>query len=339
MAKERFENTNFKISTRAVIQQANTIIGEYAAMGYKLTLRQLYYQFVARDLLANKHTEYKRLGSIVNDGRLAGLIDWAAIEDRTRNVEFIPSWRDPRAIMAGAVRSYQEDLWRNQEFYVEVWIEKEALFGVIAGICEEKRLPHFACRGYVSQSEAYSAGKRFAEAIRRGKRPVVLHLGDHDPSGIDMTRDNGDRTRMFARDYGVEVQRLALNMAQIEEYDPPPNPAKETDIRFRGYQEQYGDESWELDSLDPRVITGLISDAADKLIDKATWDKDRAAEEANQNTLHGVYDNFDRVGLFLKHRETEVPEREHHGTVDDVLDDLEEEATEEEDDEADSDDA
>ena len=115
-----------------------------------------------------------------------------------------------------------------------------------------------ACKGYLSASEAWRAGLRFQRAIDRGKRPVLLHLGDHDPSGIDMTRDNGDRLGEFVLQ-GVEVRRIALNMDQVQEHNPPPNPAKEDDSRFRGYRELYGEESWELDALRQNTIGDIIT--------------------------------------------------------------------------------
>ena len=131
-------------------------------------------------------------------------------------------------------------------------------------VCNEFRLPYFACRGNNSESEQYKAGKRFEAHLANGLTPVVLHLGDHDPNGLDMTRDNRDRLAMFARQ-GVEVRRLALNMDQIERYRPPPNPAKETDTRYAAYAKQFGRECWELDALVPTVIANLIPTEVGKL--------------------------------------------------------------------------
>ena len=269
--KEAFIEPTFRGSSLAMITVANSIIAEYQRMGFTLTLRQLYYQFVSREIIANKQSEYKRLGEIVSKGRLAGLIDWDAIEDRTRNLRSLPSWDDPEDIMASTVSRYREPLWEAQSWAPEVWIEKDALLGVIEPACNRNRVPFFACRGYVSQSETYGAGKRFQRAARRGKRPIVFHLGDHDPSGLDMTRDIDDRLTMFSR-IGVKIVRLALNMPQIELYDPPPNPAKETDARYERYAEEHGESSWELDALDPPVIDKLIQDAIDSIVDKLAWD-------------------------------------------------------------------
>lgn len=290
--RERFIDKNLRPDSLAIVEIANRIIAEYREQGYILTLRQLYYQFVARDLIQNSERSYKRLGSIISDGRLLGYIDWEAIEDRTRNLDTPAHWSSPRAIIKAAVQSYAIDKWEDQPCRVEVWIEKEALAGVIAGVCEELDIPHFSCRGYVSQSEQWRAGKRFEKYIAEDQKPIVLHLGDHDPSGIDMTRDNKDRLRMFAYQ-GVEVRRLALNYDQVEQYGPPPNPAKLSDTRADDYINRFGYESWELDALEPSVITQLIRDAVADIVDPDLY-QDRMDLEAEQTeTLRSILDGLE----------------------------------------------
>lgn len=299
MPVEAFIKRDFKDGSLAIIGKAVEIIADYQEQGFTLTLRQLYYQFVSRDILPNRQSEYKRLGSIVNDARLAGLIDWDAIEDRTRNVRTVNSWDSPEEIIATSAAQYKEDLWLGQKARPEIWIEKDALIGVIEPVCSKYRVPFYACRGYSSQSEQYRAGKRFESQIAQGLLPVVIHLGDHDPSGVDMTRDNRDRLAMFAYQ-DVDLVRLALNFDQIEEYGPPPNPAKESDSRSTGYIEQYGESSWELDALDPRVIDGLISTALDELIDKRKWKAAQKGEAERRDFLQSVSDNWEDVAEFLK---------------------------------------
>ncbi|KKM79670.1 hypothetical protein LCGC14_1347500, partial [marine sediment metagenome] len=158
--------------------------------------------------------------------------------------------------------------------------------------------PYFACRGYVSQSESWRAGQRIARQIGNGKEATVFHLGDHDPSGIDMTRDNRDRCEMFDA-LGVKVKRLALNMDQVDKWNPPPNPAKLTDSRCAKYMAEYGDESWELDALEPREIERLIERNIKKLVDMKAW-KARAEEQARGQMLLGeVQDRWSEVVEFL----------------------------------------
>ena len=267
--KQAFIEKNFQEATLDVIEQANEIIERYQADGYTLTLRQLYYQFVAGDLFPNTQKSYNRLKGIISNARLAGHIDWNAIEDRTRNLEknlHISSPLD--GIRMLREHWYGIDMWTNQEVRVEVWIEKEALMGVIEGVCRELDVPYFACRGNVSQSEQWRAYRRHAAQ----QRTIILHLGDHDPSGVDMTRDNRDRLDLFHGYNGqTEVERIALNMDQIEEYEPPPNFAKESDSRFEKYREIYGTESWELDALKPSVIDALIRKHVEKYRDPELW--------------------------------------------------------------------
>ncbi len=292
--KELFVEKNFKPASLELIDQANEIITLYQGQGYTLTLRQLYYQFVARDLIDNTMRSYKRLGSVVNDARLAGMMDWEAIEDRTRNLEKNWTFTSPRAAIEQIRKQYYIDMWANQEKRVEVWIEKEALVGVIERVCRELDVPYFACRGYVSQSEQWSAGIR---ARRRNnkhdQRTVILHFGDHDPSGIDMTRDNHDRLKMFCGYPPPIVERIALNMDQIEQYGPPPNPAKMTDSRFEGYAAQYGEDSWELDALEPRVIEQLIRDHVDNHRDMDLWQEKEDQLDEEETVLDTIIEGLD----------------------------------------------
>ncbi len=284
--KQAFITKNFRAKSRAIITKANEIIEEYAQQGFSLTLRQLYYQFVARDLIENTERSYKSLGSIINDGRLAGHIDWLAIEDRTRNVSEAPHWDSPAEVIQAARDSYQIDMWADQPRRVEVWIEKEALTGVIHRTCRQLHVPYFACRGYVSQSEQWRA------YVRSSQHPVtILHLGDHDPSGIDMTRDNDDRLNMvFGGD--VDMIRIALNMDQIEQYNPPPNPAKVTDSRFEQYLRDYGPESWELDALEPSVINDLITKHVEEIRDDDLFNDAQERYEMDCDILDEIVDNL-----------------------------------------------
>jgi len=276
-----------------VIDAANEIIEEYQAKGFVLSLRQLYYQFVSRDLIPNKQSEYKRLGSVVNDARLAGLIDWSAMEDRTRNLVAPSTWESPSEIIQACANQYSSDWWKGQAFYVETWVEKDALLGVIEYATRPWQLPYFSCRGYTSASEVWGAARRIGRKIAAGKEVIVLHLGDHDPSGCDMSRDIEGRLRLFLNGDGLdadqlEVRRIALNMSQIEEYDPPPNPVKFTDSRAKGYEAAHGDESWELDALSPEVLAELIESNVQAVLDDEAWHAQREAQTSGRAQLQEV---------------------------------------------------
>ncbi len=278
-----YQERRFGPRSLAVIRNANAIIEEYQELGFVLTLRQLYYQFVARELLPNKQSEYKRLGDIIKDARLARLVDFEAIEDRTRNLVSLAHWSSPDHIVNACVSSYLEDKWAHQKVRIEVWVEKEALSGVFDRICSTLDVALFACRGYVSLSELWVAAKRLRSYESAGQETIILHFGDHDPSGIDMTRDIADRLLRFGST--VSIRRIALNMDQIRKHNLPQNPAKETDSRFQGYAVRFGRKSWELDALDPLQLAELVESQVGALRDAAAWDKSLQREDANKKFL------------------------------------------------------
>ena len=289
--KERFKEFNFRADTLETIERADEIIEEYMDDGFTMTVRQIYYQFVSRGLLEeNTIEQYNRMKSILTKGRLAGLIDWDGMEDRTRKHERRSSWESAAEYIMP--EEYHIDLWADQEYRPEVWIEKDALVGVIEDVCIRLDVPYFACKGYSSASSTYEAAKRYQQHFRNGQIPIILHLGDHDPSGIDMTRDNRDRVSMFSR-VPVQVKRLALNMDQVDEYNPPANFAKESDARFKDYRKLYGDECWELDALRPRVIVGVIEDAVAEIMDKELFRAALEREDEAKIRLREVADELD----------------------------------------------
>jgi hypothetical protein len=262
--------------------------------GYKLTLRQLHYQLVARGLRANTEATYRNLSQIISDGRYAGLIDWDAIEDRGRPVHRQSHWDNPGDILQSAADSFSVDKWAGQPYQPEVWIEKEALTGVIEDVCARWDVAYFACKGYASTSCAYEAAQRLQRYIELGRLPVILYLGDFDPSGEDMSRDLLDRMGMFGVE--VELHRLALNAEQIKRYRPPPQMVKKADARAKKFIEKNGSNCWELDALGPDVIIALIEDAIENKIDWECWDAQVRREKDGKTLLdHGALDYANSV--------------------------------------------
>lgn len=291
-----YRDINFRSASLELIERVNRIVAEYDAQGYELTLRQVYYQLVARGYIENNERSYKNLGNLINDGRLAGLIDWYAIVDRTRNLRHNSHWETPESVINSAKYSYMLDRWANQPNYVEVWVEKDALIGIVSQICRKLDVPHFSCRGYTSQSEMWSAAQRFINQEHRESR-TIIHLGDHDPSGIDMTRDIQERLNMFGAD--VYVKRVALTMEQIDTFNPPPNPTKLSDARASGYIAEFGHECWELDALEPKVITDLIQTEVTALMDEDLHDEIERTEERDKRNIGLICQRYDDVVSFL----------------------------------------
>lgn len=360
MPKVIYKPKEFKGDRLNVVTRAAQYVTDYARQGYDLTLRQLYYQFIGDDAFPeswrdpvsgskNVEKNYKNLGKLVSDARLAGLIDWDRIKDRGRSLNGAKGGDESVAqVIDGA--TFFPDMWEGQPTMVEVWVEKEALVDVIGRAAWRSGLvtPYFACKGYTSQTAMWEASQRLRGYVEDGMRVKVIHLGDHDPSGIDMTRDiedrlcdfmeqdllNGSRTitgsasvcdiwLAAADEHGVDpwdtsdedlglsvtgrrsqgvfdVERIALNWDQVQEYDPPPSPTKLTDSRATGYIVDHGYECWELDALEPSLMDSLIQARIRANIDHEIRDAQIDRQRIGQRQLNTLASNWDAVAEFLE---------------------------------------
>lgn len=338
MARICYAPKKFTPEHADIIAKANDICEGYAQQGLVLTLRQVYYQFVARGFLPNRQNEYKRLGTILGDARMAGELDWAYLIDRTRNLVRPRWWESPASMTKIGADNYATDLWATQHERIEVWIEKDAGIGVIEGVCDTNQVPYFSSRGYTSMSEIWEGAQRIRYHIENGDRVTILHIGDHDPSGLDMSRDIETRLREFVdkdwlmswgrgmprpvtrgdlkhsmqehmKAHGNDwltdeapwrLKRIALNYDQVEQYNPPPNPAKQSDARYQRYVDETGlDESWELDALDPVVLQGLIQDEIDSLRDGGLWAEAERTQDQDKAMMQSLAARWDEVTEYL----------------------------------------
>lgn len=281
--RQRFKSVDFKPESLAKIDYCNEVIGRYEEQGLKLTLRQLYYQLVSQNVIPNEERSYKNLGSLVSNARLSGLIDWDAIEDRIREPQTVTEFRDLDHLARTAVAAYRLPRWEDQDAYVELWVEKDALAGVLEPLARDNHVTLMVNRGYSSQSAMYESAQRFLKAEESGKYLHLFYLGDHDPSGEDMVRDVRDRLAMFGVE--VEVRKLALTMEQIRKHRPPPNPAKVSDSRAAAYIAKHGDRSWEVDALPPEELARIIQRAFSQVIDLHRMDAVKRREEEDKYKL------------------------------------------------------
>ncbi len=316
MPKIEYRPKGFHNKSLEVIDTANNIIDEYQAEGYSLTLRQVYYQFIARDcfptswfdaLLQTYNTQknYGKLGILINKGRLAGLVDWNAITDRTRVLRKNNHFNNPQDILKTAAHSYRIDTRADQEYYLEVWIEKDALVGVIEQVCSDSDVPYFSCRGYVSQSAMWEAAQRINSAVcwndtekymEKGiRKAIIIHLGDHDPSGVHMSEDIQNRLTLFGTT--AKVDRIALTIKQVKKYKPPPNPTKEKDTRSGPYIKKYGKVCWELDALDPKTLISLIETAVKKYTEADKREELLNRQTFEKSQLQYVSDNWQDLDI------------------------------------------
>ncbi len=214
MTVETFLPRKFHDKTMAVIEQINAVVREYQAKDFQLTVRQVHYQRVARGLSENTPKAYNQLKGLLSAARLAGLVDWEAIEDRTRHVREHSFWKTPAEIIDSAAASYREDLWEGQLYRPQVWIEKDALVGVIEPVCNRWRVPFFPHRGNNSQTLQYQSGKLFAEQLSQGLIPINAFWSGGSPSTW-IRSSSTDRRSISPRRTTLASSRIAKPMASI----------------------------------------------------------------------------------------------------------------------------
>lgn len=313
MACIQFQATRFKPESIALIELCNEVIEDYLQQGLRLTLRQLYYQLVTKNAIPNVERSYKNLSTLVTQARLSGKMDWDAIEDRVRQARRASQFDGLVDLVDAALHSYRLPRWKGQDYYAELWVEKDALAGVLEPLAREHHVALMVNRGYSSASAMFESARRFIEACRAGeddielpmdegfvayedgneemgsepialaRKPVLFYLGDHDPSGEDMVRDVRERLHTFGID--VDVRKIALTMKQVEKYNPPPNPAKMTDPRANEYVAKHGRVSWEVDALPPQVLARIVRDSFKSVIDREKMDLIIEKEQKDKEKL------------------------------------------------------
>jgi len=249
---------------------------------------------------------YKKLGDIIRNGRMAGLISWDLVQDRTRGLR---GWggghTSPRWAIRSAASSYHEALWRTQPTKVEVWVEKDALSGVLTDPGYDWKLNYFATKGYPSISSLKEAADRFKRIESKGMNVVILYFSDHDPEGLHMPEQVGEMLEQFGVT-NVEIRRMGLTMEQILEHSPPPSAAKTGSSRIQNYYDATGtDQAWELDALKPVVIQDLIVNEVKAIIDFDLWNEALEQEARGVAQMERIADNYAEIIEFLDDLESD----------------------------------
>ncbi len=262
--------------TLALIEEARSVLSEYNPM----TLRQVYYQLVSRQVLENSRSSYQRLSRALVEARQQGLIPWEWIEDRVRRPREVGMWPDVADFLETIRHSYRKDVWESQPRYVEVWLEKDALSGIFEDITRAFGVTLVVGRGYNSWSAYYGAACRFAD---REKPITILYFGDFDPSGEDMVRAMRDSLRFF--ETCPEIEKVALTRQDVADYNLPPDFTKKTDSRARAFIEKHGDLAVELDALSLPVLREKVGKAIAQNLDLDALAEARAEEALEREEL------------------------------------------------------
>lgn len=297
--KIKFRETKLNKKSMSHLITINEIVADYQSQGYKLTLRHLYYQLVSRNIIPNQDREYKNLSRVLTEGRMAGIVDWDAIEDRLRQPQNVWAVNNIAEAFEAIQDQYRLKRQKGQSTYVEVWVEKDAISNVLKRVTQKYGINILVNRGYGSVTAMYDAFQRYKNEMKyRGATEVViLYLGDHDPSGLDMIRDISERIgeMMESKDleYAFTVKPIALTMDQIREFDPPPNPAKLSDSRSDGYISRHGAQSWEVDALPPESLHSILENAIIDEIDMYLYDDMISKEKLHKIRIDEIIESID----------------------------------------------
>lgn len=270
-----------------IIEQTKNIIAQYTT---KLTVRQIYYRLVSKHVIPNIQSQYQYLVKTLVSARWQNLIKFSDIEDRTRQFlgrdeplktpgETFQSWYN-------AFKTCDEyhDLprWLDQPKYIEVWLEKQALQGLFYEITNPQKVTLFPCRGYPSLTKLYESASRIHFGSE-GRAIMILYFGDYDPSGEDINRKIEEDLLRFGLSFSIE--KIAITKEQIEEYEIPPMPAKESDPRYADFVATHGDVAVELDAIDPDALQKIVKEAIEKHFDEEIYEEVQVRQEQEREEI------------------------------------------------------
>lgn len=305
--KQEIRPYNPKNKTKIILNQIVEIVEKYERQGFQMTVRQVYYQMVARGHILNKQSEYQKISRVLTDARYAGIIDWSSIIDGAR-IPDLPSYFDNiDDLYREAKNSFKLDRWQGQEYYIELMTEKDAISTIIEPITTKYQITRSVGRGFTSATAVKDMARRFMN--HRDKKRVLLYLGDFDPEGLRISEHDlpkrlgefeiGGMFNVFdnpalLKDFGLDadsvalfkdtanmfsntsirIERIALNRDQIDKYNPPPQFAKNTSPNKVWYTNKYGTEDcWEVDALPPDAMIESVENAILKYFDESSWNK------------------------------------------------------------------
>lgn len=278
-----------KRRSRSDMDAIKQAIHQVLAETHPATVRQTFYQLVSRGAIAKTETEYKStVVRLLTAMRRSGEIPFGWIADNTRWMRKPSSYSSLSDMLTESQRFYRRALWDDQDAYVEIWLEKDALSGVLYDVTAEFDVPLMVTRGYPSISYLYEA----AEAIAETEKPAHLYyFGDYDPSGCDITRAVESGIREFAPEAEIHFERVSVTREQIAAWSLPSRPTKLSDSRSEGFD---GD-SVEVDSIPPATLRELVRSPITRHIDPRQMAASMAIEAEERDTLRRIIRNLGRA--------------------------------------------
>jgi hypothetical protein len=264
----------------ALLDTAYDILAE----GNPMTVRQVYYQLVARQLIPNNRSQYQAVSNLLVDARKAGTVPWHWVEDRNRRPRTVSMWENLEDFILTVRTAYKRDVWQDQPHQVEAWLEKDALSGIFEDALRPYGVTLNVGRGYDGWDSIHNAATRIGD----GDATTILYFGDFDPSGEDMYRSLVERLAFLECE--PEIIKCALTLEDIRRYNLPADLAKTTDSRHAGHVAKWGDVSVELDALPPAVLRQRLIDEVQSRLDLSALEETRQQERTERARLSALLD-------------------------------------------------
>ena len=264
------------------------LILDWAEQNHPVTVRQIFYRLSTLDAVPKTENGYKMIGRLCTKMRRAGEIDFDWFADNTRWMRKPRTYNSIQDALSYTAETYRRALWQNQAGLVEIWLEKEALAGVVHEVTEKWDVPLMVVRGYPSLSFLHTAAKEIIRATQKGKISHIFYLGDYDPSGLDIYRAIVEDLNGFAPDAQMTMQRMAVTQEQIREWDLPSRPTKKTDSRAKGFT----GESVELDAITPDNLRQIVSECIESVVDSDALEKTLHIEQLERESIPNLLESL-----------------------------------------------
>jgi len=250
----------------------------------QITIRHLFYLLVGLGVIPKTEGAYKSLCSHLSKWRRSGEIAWGAFSDNTRWHIRHKTYGGVEDALRNTVENYRRDLWDTQPYYIEVWVEKDAMASIVSGTANSWGVPVFVARGFASLSSLYAAAATFKAAVANRKKVIIYHLGDYDPSGVAAGESI---LKAFRDDFKVELDfvRAAVTEEQIRRLQLPTRPTKTSDSRARNWS---GTACVELDTMPPAKIRKIVENCIVHHINAHAWKTLQRTEELERATLRQI---------------------------------------------------
>lgn len=268
--------------TRVEMETIREAISDVLTADNPMTVRQVFYQLVSKRVIEKTEAEYKQtIGRVLTEMRRAGEIPFGWIADNTRWMRKPRTYDSIWHMLELTRDTYRRALWNDQTDYVEIWLEKDALAGVLCEETGQWDVPLMVTRGYPSVSYLHEAAETISE---QGKPTFIYYFGDHDPSGRDITRATECGLREFAPEAEIYFQRVAVTPQQIASLGLPTRPTKVTDSRSKNFE----GESVEVDAIPSAQLRNMVRHCIERHIDPDALSRTQMVEQEERKTLERI---------------------------------------------------